>query len=156
MSARSRKAAKKGAPAARSPLTARTTQDVAADDRAPRPVDSADLQSVEALDAGLGGRWLVTTRRSQHIWDLDAMTYQRLPGAGGNRFEHDGGVHAITSVQSYPAVGSCSYVFFEDPDRPWMEQWRISSTIASITRLDGEGLATTLAPAGDDKPDDAV
>jgi hypothetical protein len=63
------------------------------------------------------------------------MTYQRLPGPGRKRFAYDGDAHRITRVEAYPALGRSSIVFFDDPLRPWMEQWRVCSTICSITPL---------------------
>jgi hypothetical protein len=63
------------------------------------PEEPADAGTVDALHAELGGRWLVTSQGSRHIWDLDAMTYQRLPGNGPKQFDYDGEVHHITRVQ---------------------------------------------------------
>lgn len=36
-------------------------------------------ETTQAVAAEDTGRWLVTTEHSRHIWDLDAMTYTRLP-----------------------------------------------------------------------------
>ncbi|SOD73563.1 hypothetical protein SAMN05892883_2858 [Jatrophihabitans sp. GAS493] len=99
------------------------------------PLTTEPEDTIEALRDGLGGRWLVTSQGSQHVWDLDAMTYQRLRGEGRQRFAHDDATHPITRVVAYPAVGASSHVFFDDPLNPDMEQWRISSTIRLITRL---------------------
>lgn len=88
------------------------------------------------------GCWLVTTVGSQHLWDLDAGTYERLPGEGRASFAHDARVVAISRVQQWPAVGSQSVVWFDDPDDALIEQWRVSSTIASIQqvrRIDEQG-----------------
>lgn len=104
----------------------------------PSEVDKtrSEPDAVEQLHAGLGGRWLVSTHKgTRHIWDLDVMTYRRLPAPGRPRFDFDEVVHRITGVGRYPEVGASSLVFFDDPERPWMEQWRVCSTIASITRL---------------------
>ena len=46
--------------------------------------DSAP-ETVTELTPGMGGRWLVTTRGSQHVFDLNTMTYTRIPGAGQGR-----------------------------------------------------------------------
>jgi len=93
-------------------------------------------RDVTALAASMGGRWLVTTQGSQHIWDLDAGTYRRLPGPSSKSFAHDRHTHRITHIEQYPQVGSRSLVWFDDPTDPGLEHWRISSTIQSITRLD--------------------
>jgi hypothetical protein len=104
-------------------------------------------ESVDELHAGLGGRWLVTTHKgTRHIWCLETMTYQRLPVAGRQRFDYDGIVHPITRVGVYPTVGASSLVFFDDPERPWMEQWRVSSTVAAIARLAARSEAGTDCP----------
>lgn len=97
-------------------------------------------QHVDRLAPDLGGRWLVTTQGSEHVWDLDAMTYQRLPGLGRGQFDHDRTVVAIGRVEVWPAVGSCSLLFYDDPDRPCThEQWRMSSLIRRICRLPDSG-----------------
>jgi hypothetical protein len=70
---------------------------------------------------------------------LDRRTYARLPGHGSQKFDHDGIEHPITRIERYPEVGSCSIVWFDDPHDPLVEQWRVSSTIRSITRLEAAG-----------------
>lgn len=95
---------------------------------------------VDALRPDTRGRWLVSTRSSRHIWDLDRRTYQRLPGSTARPFDHDGIENPITRVDKYPEIGSCFIVWFDDPRNSLLEHWRISSTIRSITRL---------APAGE-------
>ncbi|MGZ6771752.1 MAG: hypothetical protein ACXVGA_04385 [Mycobacteriaceae bacterium] len=93
-------------------------------------------QEVHRLGPHLGGRWLVTTQGSEHIWDLDLMTYLRLPGEGRGQFDQDRQVVAIGRVAVWPEVGSCSLLFYDDPDRPHThEQWRKSSRIRRIRRL---------------------
>ena len=112
----------------------------------------SDPDAVEALHRGLVGRWLVKTHKgTRHVWDLDAMTYQRFPAPGRPRFDFDGVVHRITGVGRYPMVGASSLVFFDDPERRWVEQWRVCSTIASITRIgvDPDGGAGPGDAAGD-------
>ena len=37
-------------------------------------------QTPTELNPEMGGRWEVNTGNSVHVWDLDAMTYTRLPG----------------------------------------------------------------------------
>lgn len=82
------------------------------------------------------GRWLVTTLGSRHIWDLDAMTYQRLPGAESGRFAYDETELPILQVDRWPAVGRSSVVWFDDPSSRLLEHWRVSSTIQRIERID--------------------
>lgn len=93
-------------------------------------------QSVLELGPGDHGRWLITTKSSRHMWDLDAGTYQRLPGDDGPAFDWDGRVVRITKVDRWPAVGGKSLIWFDDPEMPdELEQWRRSATIVSIERL---------------------
>ncbi len=91
---------------------------------------------VQAIGETSKGRYRVTTQGSQHIWDLDEMTYQRLPGKSSAMFEHDAAVLHIGDVQRWPAVGRTSFVWFDDPAHPQLlEHWRQSSTIVSIELL---------------------
>lgn len=92
-------------------------------------------ESVDALTADMGGRWLVITVGSRHVWDLQTLTYQRLPGASRSRFDFDGLVLPIARVGLFPVVGAQSVVYFDDP-RDWtVQQFRVSSTVESISRL---------------------
>lgn len=102
-------------------------------------------ESVERLAPGMTGRWRVLTRRAEHIWDLDKMTYTRLPGAASSPFAHDEVTASILSVERWPQVGSTSLVFFDDPNDPLIEQWRISSTIRRIEPAD----RSNAQPPGD-------
>jgi hypothetical protein len=86
----------------------------------------------------MGGRWLVATQGSCHEWDLDAMTYMRIPGPGSlsGPFALDRQPMAITRVQRWPRVGSASLVWYDDPADPdRLEHWRQSSRIVSITEI---------------------
>lgn len=93
-------------------------------------------ETVDALTPGMTGRWLVTTQGSRHVWDLDAMTYQRIPGAGRGQFAYDLRVVKITRVERWPRVGDVFHVMYDDPREPtrW-EQWRRSSAIRRIERI---------------------
>lgn len=93
---------------------------------------------IEELTADTGGRWLVTTQGSTHEWDLDAMTYKRIPGpeSRAGAMLQDGEAMKITGVDRYPEVGATSFVWYDDPVHPFaIEQWRQSSTIVSIEKL---------------------
>ncbi|HYB39743.1 MAG TPA: hypothetical protein VEF72_31185 [Mycobacterium sp.] len=101
------------------------------------PSESNPDQTVDELRAEMGGRWLVRSRGSSHIWDLDQGTYERRPGAASlsGAFDYDGVPHSITRVEQWPKVGSKSLVWFDDPRRPLdVEQFRRSSTIVRIER----------------------
>jgi hypothetical protein len=89
------------------------------------------------LEPETGGRWLVTTQRSQHLWDLDEMTYTRLPGDGSQSFGFDGEPMKLTKVIQAPEVGNVSVIYYDDPRFPELyEQFRISSLIKSIEPYD--------------------
>jgi len=94
-------------------------------------------ETVTELGPGMGGRWLVTTRGSQHVWDLDRMTYTRIPGAGRGQFLGDGVPQRIWRIGTWPRVGSEFYLEWD-----WTYdsvQTRLSSTVQRIERLaDGE------------------
>jgi len=91
---------------------------------------------VTEIREGLGGRWLVRSGGSRHVWDLDAGTYMRMPGSASPSFEYDGVPHRITTVEWWPRLGQRSYVWFDDPDGPAGHgHYRVSSTIQSIERL---------------------
>lgn len=104
---------------------------------APEPPHGAE--SVDALGPGMGGRWLVRTRSSRHVWDLLRHTYQRLPGATSNHFAYDGEVVRIGRVAVYPRVGGRFLVYYDDPCDEALEQYRLSGTVRSITRLPATG-----------------
>jgi hypothetical protein len=92
--------------------------------------------TAERLEPGSAGRWLVKTRGSRHVWDLDAGTWQRLPGPGRSRFPWDQTPVRISRVERLPAVGDVAVLWFDDPDAPTaVEHWRQSSTITAIERL---------------------
>jgi hypothetical protein len=87
----------------------------------------------------MGGRWLVTTRGSTHVWDLDTMTCTRRPGptSGSGAFAYDDVSVRISRVERWPRVGATFLFWFDDPGAPQVhEHWRQSSTIQSITALD--------------------
>ncbi|ANE78458.1 hypothetical protein A7U43_03085 [Mycobacterium adipatum] len=101
--------------------------------------DDVPLQvSLDELGPGVGGSWLVVTQGSRHEWDLDAMTYMRMPGPASlsGQFAMDGQRLRITRVERWPRVGFTSLVFFDDPTRPLdYEHFRQSSQIESITQI---------------------
>ncbi|QNJ96471.1 hypothetical protein HZU40_11790 [Mycolicibacterium fluoranthenivorans] len=98
--------------------------------------------TVDELHASMGGVWLVVTQSSHHEWDLDAMTYQRVPGPTSlsGPFPMDSQRMPITRVARWPRVGSTSLVFYDDPHRPSdYEHFRQSSRIESISRISPTG-----------------
>ncbi|TLP98616.1 hypothetical protein FEF26_04255 [Nesterenkonia salmonea] len=90
------------------------------------------------------GRWLITSQGTQHIWDLDKMTYMRMPSAAsksGSRV-YDNMPMQITRVVWWTEVGDRAYLWFDDLEHPrFFERYRMSSVIRKIERLsdkDGE------------------
>jgi hypothetical protein len=92
---------------------------------------------VDTIDANSTGRYLVSTQSSQHIWDLDAMTYQHLSTKRGSGSPQDTEVLPITVVERWPAVGCTSLLWFDELVETILpiEHWRQSSTIVSIEQL---------------------
>ena len=94
--------------------------------------------TTETLSPTDRGCWLVRTRGSAHVWDLDTGRYLRMPGptAAAMLFDHQSVV--LTRVEWWPAVGARSFLWYDDPDparAPVLEHYRISSAIASIKGL---------------------
>lgn len=100
-------------------------------------MDANSSRDVTELRPGMTGRWLVRTRNSQHIWDLDEMSYTRRPCATSSQMAYDG-VPGLISRCTALAVRREreSFVWFDDLLDPLLEQYRIRSSIASITRLE--------------------
>jgi len=98
---------------------------------------SPDVATVERLTEDMTGRWLVTTQGSTHLWDLDAMTYERRPGPDSHAgpFLYDGRPHPITRVEKWPEIGGQSFIWFDDPEMPDLfERFRRSSIITKIEK----------------------
>lgn len=103
---------------------------------------------VDELTAEMEGRWLVISQGSTHLWDLDNMAYRRFPGAtsASGGFPHDAEPMPITRVDRWPAVGSTSMVWFDDPARPeTREHWRQSSIIDAIVSASAMGEEAAVA-----------
>jgi hypothetical protein len=47
----------------------------------------------------------------------------------------------IPNVGAWPEVGGRALVFFDDPENPFEEQWRLCSAIRSITRVSAAAAA---------------
>jgi hypothetical protein len=94
---------------------------------------------VDQLTPQSAGRWLVTTRGADHLFDLEAGTYRRTPRHGSARFPYDGVAVLITRVPLWPKVGSNFLIWYDDRDFPdTLERWHLSSPVASI-RYVGDG-----------------
>lgn len=99
-------------------------------------------RQVVRLAAGSGGRWLVTTRGSQSIWDLEKMTYLRSPRRNSisGALDRDHHQWRILQVLRWPRVGDYFHVLFEKPGAPQLANGmvvrsRTSSIVYSIEEL---------------------
>jgi hypothetical protein len=80
----------------------------------------------------------VKTTGSEHIWNLDHMTYTRIPQSlsrsGAFAFDHQ--PMAITRVDRWPRIGSTSLLWYNDPTEPdRIEHWRQSSPVVTISEI---------------------
>lgn len=99
-------------------------------------------ESVESLSEDTEGTWMVWTRGSCHLWDIGPgfVDWTRLPGAGRGQFVGDAAPQRLTRVERWPSIGGVHFLWFDDPDQPFsVEQWRQSSTIRHIERVEHVG-----------------
>lgn len=97
-----------------------------------------DPEQVQELTSGCTGRWLVATRGSEHVFDLDAGTYRRTPRSGRGAFPYDGKTVVLNKIEVWPRVGCAFLIWFDDVDFPaLLERWHRSSTVTAITRATG-------------------
>ena len=104
----------------------------------PRSVEECAPLEARELTSGMRGCWLVVTQGSCHLWDLDSVTYTRIPGAASpsGAFSFDARPMAITRIERWPHIGSTSLVWYDDPANPGgREHWRQSSRIVSISEI---------------------
>lgn len=112
------------------------------------------MNAVSALTATTRGRWLVSTRHTQHVWDLDAMTVRRLPGPESGVFPDDGQPLILNRVDRWPVVGGTFFVWLEPAEgSDLIEFWRQSSPVRSIERLPTESQQPHLAEAAEVRED---
>ena len=101
-----------------------------------------------------GGRWLVTTLGSLHLFDLSAWPLVRYVRTGGHcrsRFLLDGEAVVLTRIQWWPTVG-LSFLVWVDIDHRTDGWWR-SSTVQRIEPYDEHGPADLPEPQPDACPD---
>lgn len=94
-------------------------------------------ETVQELNSTMTGRWLVTTGGSQHVWDLDTLTYTRIPGPGRGNSSYDGVPQRIWAVKAWPKLGSSFYVELDVSFR--QIEWRLSTAVRRIERMADEG-----------------
>jgi hypothetical protein len=83
---------------------------------------------------GSTGRWLVRSRGTVHVLDLDARTYERRPGPTSQAFPYDNQAVPLTRIEVWPEVGHRMLLWFDDPAQPeTLEHYRVCSRIRSIS-----------------------
>ena len=94
-------------------------------------------ENIQTLDASMDGHWLITTQGSTHEWHIDHghVKYRRNRGDASASFTDDGAYVQLTRIDRLPTVGSTTFIWYDDANNPWQEQWRRSSTIKTIQRL---------------------
>lgn len=91
--------------------------------------------AVSELGPGATGRWLIASRGSVHVLDLDARTYERRPGPTSQAFDYDNQPVVFTRIELWPKVGGQMLIWFDYPVHPELiEHYRACSRIRSITR----------------------
>lgn len=102
-------------------------------------MSTAEPRKVKRLGPTSRGRWLIHSRRSVHVLDLDAGTYERRPGIDSQPFPYDNRTCRLTRIEIWPQVGGRMLLWFDDPDFPdLLEHWCLCSRIQRIVH-DGDG-----------------
>ena len=96
------------------------------------PDSDPPAETIDELTGDMTGVWLVKTVGSQHVWNLDAATYTRLPGEGRAQWDADRRACPILTVGSWPRLGGRFYLHFLGP--LGVVEWRLSSSVQHITR----------------------
>lgn len=99
--------------------------------------ESSTPETVTELNSTMTGRWLVTTGGSQHVWDLDTLTYTRIPGEGRGNSRYDNVPQRIWDVKAWPKLGCSFYVELDVSFR--QIEWRLSTAVRRIERMADEG-----------------
>lgn len=97
----------------------------------------AKTETVTELDATSTGIWWVTTQGGTiHVWNLDAGTLLRAPGAASltGEMRFDGEPVEILEVRLYPRVGEGFAAALRHPTDPLRVVFRTSSDIVKIER----------------------
>ena len=109
-----------------------------ADDHQPSRIRTGRYEPgtrVHVLAPDAAGCWVVRTRHTTHLFDLDAAAYARLPGPGRRAIDHDRTWLRLLRFGLRPSVGTSFLIFVDHPDpvvAAYWELWRASSTVMSI------------------------
>lgn len=90
----------------------------------------------ELTAADTGVWWVTTQGGTVHVWDCDAGTILRAPGAASltGEMRFDGSPVQLLEVRFYPRVGAGFLLAFQHPDDPERVVVRGSSDIVRIER----------------------
>lgn len=90
----------------------------------------------ELTAADTGTWWVTTTGGTVHIWDMDAGTLMRAPGAASltGEMRFDGSPVQVLEVGRYPRVGEGFAAALRHPTDPVRVVFRSSSDIVKIER----------------------
>ena len=101
--------------------------------------DSGDLRTegaVEELIPHMGGKWVVQTQGTLHVFDLDEETYERRLHDGLNPMRADREIVDLppSSILKWPKVGEVFHIVIDVDDYDgYFGTHRRSSQIRSIT-----------------------
>ncbi|MGY4856861.1 metallophosphoesterase family protein [Cryobacterium sp. AP23] len=96
-----------------------------------RTVPGIASQATE-LTVGMGGRWMVHTLGSRHVFDLDRLTVERLPGPYSKGLSSDG-IHQIRSLDTVQIGSPGRWTMHGDALVEYY--WHVSSVIRHIQHL---------------------
>ena len=97
------------------------------------------LLEVRELTGGESGCWVVTTEHSEHMFDLDAGTVERVPGPDAVPFSSDRPRPLRTIEQCQ--VGKRGYWTVFSDDFMVEFKWHLSTEVLRIVRVPGTGSA---------------
>ena len=78
---------------------------------------SGAADTVTELTPESTGRWVLTSRGSHHLIDLDQRTYERRPGPDSQDFPYDRMPMELLRIDAWPKVGERMLIWLQDPTR---------------------------------------
>lgn len=94
------------------------------------------MTSVPRLTNEDTGTWIIKTRGSTHVLNLDEKTITRFNDSGRNPMPRDGKEKYITTVARWPEVGDGFIMYYSEQPQSMAVRWHASSTIESIESFD--------------------
>lgn len=96
-------------------------------------------ESPSAMPADATGHWVIRTRNTTQLIDLDETRYMRVPGQGRKAMEYDREWLQILRFGRLPVLGEQMLIYVDPPDplRAMVEElWRVSATILSLEQAE--------------------